>query len=308
MNYIEEIVICPVWKMRYLKFNLRILILMAIFILQGCVNSDELPIHIDRRGRAIAATDEGAYYDDYDDYGDGVEGASNGSGRSGYEKVNDPIEKFNRAMFKFNIFLLENIAAPCISFYKKIIPKFIRRMVSNIGERVQDPMILVNSILQLDFMNILKTLGVFTTNMTLGLAGLFDPAKEWFSLEREKRDMGQTLALYGFKGGFFVMAPIFGPYTFRDGFGFTASFYSNPLSFNGFSVGKEGSWTPWYLVAPKYFAAYVDTVDGAVQLNENFVRKAFDPYVFMRDSYLQNRNYNVGKVKDKWTGKNEKEE
>lgn len=251
------------------------------FFLQSCRTS--MPIRIDRKGNALASNDN--YYYDY-------ENEENDS-----DEVGDPLEGFNRVMFTINIFLLENIAAPVISFYKKITNKTIRDMISNFGNRIQDPMILVNSILQLDIKNTGKTLAVFTTNMIIGCLGLFDPAKSLFSLEREKRDLGQTLALYGFGGGFFVMAPIFGPYTFRDGFGFTASFYANPLSYNGMSIAKEGSWTPWYLVAPKYFAQYVDIVDGAVILNDNFVQKAFDPYIFMRDSYIQNRNYNINKIR-----------
>lgn len=255
--------------------------LLASFFLQSCHTS--MPIRIDKHGNALASNVD--YYYDY-------EGEENND-----DEVGDPLEGFNRVMFSINIFLLENIAAPVISFYKKITNQTVRDMVSNFGNRIQDPMILVNSILQFDIRNTGKTLAVFVTNMTIGCLGLFDPAKSLFSLEREKRDLGQTLALYGFNGGFFVMAPIFGPYTFRDGFGFTASFYTNPLSYNAMSIAKEGSWTPWYLIAPKYFAQYVDTVDGVVSLNENFVQKAFDPYIFMRDSYLQNRNYNINKIR-----------
>ena len=266
-----------------LKFKI-LLILFVSLILQGCQTTE--PIRIDRRGRAIASNDN---YDDLYNYSVYEEGYT----------ISDPLESMNRVFFKFNVFLLENVSDPVISFYKKNVNEAIRDSISNVGERIQDPMILFNSLLQLDFVNASKTFFVFIANMTVGCLGLFDPAKKLFSVEREKRDLGQTLAYYGVGNGIFVMAPIFGPYSFRDGFSLTASFYINPLSYNGFSIATEKSWTPWYLVTPKYFAQYVNTVDGAVDLNKNFVQRSFDPYIFVRDSYVQNRRYNINKIKNR---------
>ncbi len=262
--------------------NFRILVIFSFcIILQSCQTT--MPIRIDKRGNALASASDYSEYD-YDDFGEST-------------TISDPFETVNRAIFKFNVFLLENVAAPVISFYRNNTNEKIQEMVSNVGNRVQDPMILLNSIMQLDFINASKTFFVFVSNMTIGCLGFFDPAKNLFSVEREKRDLGQTLAYYGVGNGFFVMAPIFGPYSLRDGFGLAASFYTNPVAYNGFSVLTENSWTPWYLIAPKYFAQYIDTVDGAVELNKNFVQRSFDQYIFVRDGYVQNRNYIINKIK-----------
>ncbi len=262
--------------------SFRILTFLSFcLLLQSCQTTT--PIRIDRRGNAIASASD---YDDYDyeDFGKST-------------TISDPFETINRSIFSFNVFLLENLATPIMNFYKENTNETAREIISNIGNRVQDPMILLNSILQLDFINAGKTLLVFTTNMTIGFLGLFNPAKSLFSIERDKRDLGQTLAYYGVGNGFFVMVPIFGPYSLRDGFGLTTSFYINPVAYNGFSIFTDRSWTPWYLVAPKYFAQYVDTVDGAIELNKNFVQRSFDPYIFVRDGYVRNRNYVINKIK-----------
>lgn len=263
--------------------NYKVLLVLAFCVLLSSCQTT-MPIRIDRRGNALASAD------DYIDYGyEGIDSTV----------INDPFEKLNRSIFKFNIFVLENIASPVVGFYRRNTNTTIQEIISNIGNRVQDPMILVNSILQFDIANASKTFFVFLANMTVGCLGLFDPAKKLFSVERDKRDLGQTLGFYGIGNGFFVMVPFFGPYSFRDGFGFTASFYVNPIAYNGFSILKEKSWTPWYLVAPKYFAQYVDTVDGAVELNKNFVQRSFDPYIFVRDGYVQNRNYIINKIRER---------
>ena len=217
----------------------RVLIILSFcLLLPSCQTT--VPIRIDRHGNALASASDYDEYD-YDDFGKST-------------TISDPFETVNRYIFSFNVFLLENVADPVVSFYKENTNETAREIISNIGERVQDPMILLNSVLQLDFVNAGKTLLVFTTNMTIGFLGLFNPAKSLFSIERDKRDLGQTLAYYGIGNGFFVMAPIFGPYSLRDGFGLAASFYTNPVSYNGFSILTDKSWTPWYLVPPKYFA------------------------------------------------------
>lgn len=262
------------------KFKILTIISFCL-LLQSCQTST--PIRIDRHGNAVASASDHNEYD-YDGFGKST-------------TISDPFETINRSIFSFNVFLLENLATPIINFYKDNTNETAREIISNIGERVQDPMILLNSILQLDFINAGKTFLVFTKNMTIGFLGLFNPAKSLFSIERDKRDLGQTLAYYGIGNGFFVMVPIFGPYSLRDGLGIATSFYINPMTYNGFSILKNESWTPWYLVIPKYFAQYVNTVDGAIELNKNFVQRSFDPYIFVRDSYVWNRSYVINKIK-----------
>jgi phospholipid-binding lipoprotein MlaA len=202
--------------------------------------------------------------------------------------IGDPLEGFNRQIFAYNIYLLQHVAKPVVEFYHTYTNKAIRNMVNNLGNRMRDPMIFLNSLLQLDWGNSLKTLITFSTNMTIGCFGLWDPAKNLLGLVRENRTLGQTLALWGVNEGFFLMVPLLGPYTFRDGFGLAASFYMDPIAHNGFSLLRQGSWTNDFLLLPKYFVMYVDKANGAITLNDNFVQKSFDPYVFLKYSYRSN--------------------
>jgi phospholipid-binding lipoprotein MlaA len=212
--------------------------------------------------------------------------------------IRDPLEGLNRVIFAFNSFLMKNAIDPLIGLYKFVAGKFLRNMISNLGNRLNDPMIFLSSLLQLDLNNAGNTLMVFGTNMTFGCLGLFDPAKNIFGLERENRTIGQALALYGVNEGFYVMLPFFGPSTLRDGIGLATSFYVDPLSYNGLAAGGERkSLTPKYLVIPKYFAQYIDTMDSAVTLDAVFIQKSLDPYVFARYSYMSGLGYSIGKLR-----------
>jgi ABC-type transporter lipoprotein component MlaA len=83
------------------------------------------------------------------------------------------------------------------------------------------------------------------------------------------------------------MVPFFGPRTTREGIGSLASLYADP-----FDTDKH-----FYLLPPKYFAMYIDTVDNAVTLNEDFIQMSFDPYIFTRYSYTSNLDYRLSNLK-----------
>jgi phospholipid-binding lipoprotein MlaA len=236
---------------------------------------------MDRRFTGVAAFVEEAeeVENSTEDYGYGEEDA-----------VGDPLEDINRIIFSFNIFILENVADPAIKLYRAVTNEFFRDIVSNVGKRLQDPLILANSLLQADLDNGGRTVMVFATNMTVGCLGLFDPAKNFFGLERENRTFGQTLALYGVGKGFYIMLPFFGPRTTREGISSLLSFYADP-----FPVDMSKN---FYLLPPKYLALYVDTIDNAIILNRDFVQMSFDPYIFTRYSYLSNLEYRMNNLKE----------
>ncbi|MDR3078772.1 MAG: VacJ family lipoprotein [Rickettsiales bacterium] len=212
--------------------------------------------------------------------------------------IEDPLEGVNRAMFSFNSFLLRNVTGPLVDFYKAVTNRFFRDMVSNLGNRLNDPVVLLSSLLQFDVENVGNTLAVFAVNMTLGCFGLFDPAGSLFDLHRENRTIGQVLALYGFDEGFYVVLPFFGPSNLRDGIGLATAFYVDPLASNGLSLGgRRGSWTPNYLLGPKYFVQYIDMMDGAVTLDTIFIQSSLDPYVFARYGYASNLRHSSARLK-----------
>ena len=220
--------------------------------------------------------------------------------------IKDPLEKINRKIFSFNIFILDYVGEPLIKFYNTITNQFIRDRLSNFGDRFFDPLTLINSILQLDYKNSFKTIATFTTNMTIGVFGLFNPA-EHFGFYRERRTFGQTLAYYGVGNGIYLMLPFFGPSTLREGTGMLLGVAVDPFSFNllGFD-GDIGDLTPNELLVPKYVGGYSGKVDGAIKLNEQFLEKSFDPYIFARDSYIQNLHYKNINLKNNNEVENEK--
>ncbi|MDR1499277.1 MAG: VacJ family lipoprotein [Rickettsiales bacterium] len=200
--------------------------------------------------------------------------------------IKDPFEKFNRKILTFNMFFLDNVAKPLSKAYKAVTNQFIRDRLSNFGSRFSDPIILINSLLQFDLKNSAKTVGTFGINMTIGLFGLFNPAKH-FGLYRENKKFGETLAFYGVGNGFYLMLPFLGPTTLRNGVGQIAEFYLDPFFFNKLNIIDKGDLTPDKLTIPKFVGQYAEQVGLSSDLSEKFLKKAFDPYIFLRESYLQ---------------------
>ena len=283
-------------KMKLIKYNFLIYFLLVFcfinynnIVVADSINIKQEVIKNDDINDDVTDDFDDSFYDDID-------------GEINTISINDPLEKINRKLFTLNVFLLDNFVAPIINGYTFIIPKFIRDCLSNFGDRFFDPMVLINSILQLDYINSFKTLATFTTNMTIGIFGLFNPA-EHFGFYREKRTFGQTLYFYGIGSGIFLMVPFVGPTTLRDGVGILVNYAVDPFSFNLLQFdGRSGDLTPNELLIPKYVGGYSDKFESSVKLNKDFLKKSFDPYIFMRDSYLQNleyKNKNIKRLGDK---------
>ncbi len=222
------------------------------------------------------------YNEDYDEYYN--------IDNKNTEKISDPFEKLNRKMFDFNIYLLNNVGEPVTNGFKFVFPDFFRERFANFGDRFLDPIVLLNSILEFDFVNSAKTIATFVTNMTIGIFGLFNPAK-YFGFYREKRTFGDTMYFYGIGNGFYIMLPFLGPTTTREGIGMAADFFANPLSWNILKIHKNKSLTPDRLKIPQYIGKYESELETAINLNNQFLKKSFDPYIFLRESYLQNLIY-----------------
>jgi phospholipid-binding lipoprotein MlaA len=231
---------------------------------------------------------ETANYDIYDD--EYYENEENNSIKS---MISDPFEKFNRKILSFNLTFLDNVVDPFLQGYRFITPKFVRKMINNLGSRITDVSTLIYSISALDYKNSARTVGVFGINMTIGLFGLFDPAAK-LGLTRRAVSLGDVLGRYNIGGGLYLVLPFVGPTTLRDGAGSIGNVFIDPLKYNGLELGKtEHSWTPDDMIVPKYFIEYVGTAEGADKLNKTFIKKSFDPYVFIKNSYIENKNYKI---------------
>lgn len=147
-------------------------------------------------------------------------------GPDGYSDI-DPLEPINKAIFYFNGALDYIVFEPISKTYAEIMPDEVEEAFGRAFDNLGLPLTFINDILQFDLENASTTLARFVINSTIGIAGLFDVAKE-FGLEPHKADFGQTLHRYGFGDGIYIVLPLFGPTTLRDGIGFGVDFAIDP--------------------------------------------------------------------------------
>jgi len=207
---------------------------------------------------------------------------------SGKPDPRDPWERFNRASFKFNDALDRAIARPVAKGYVKVVPRVVRTGVHNALSNLNTVPTIINDALQGKFRQAGHDSARFLLNSTLGLGGLFDPASS-AGLEYNDEDLGQTLGKWGMKSGPYLMLPILGPSTVRDAFSRAADTYIEPV---------------YYLEddSTRYLIRAIDLLDqraGLLELDSQLAR-SFDRYAFIRNAWLQRREYQVkdGNVED----------
>ncbi|MFA5678625.1 MAG: VacJ family lipoprotein [Pseudomonas sp.] len=130
-------------------------------------------------------------------------------------KIHDPIEGFNRRMYRFNGQFDEYIYLPALNAYKTVTPRVVRTGVSNVFANLADVPNLANSLVQGKLKKSGRTTARLLFNTTLGVLGIFDVAKA-MGLPQEPEDFGQTLGYYGVPTGPYLVLPLLGPSTLRD--------------------------------------------------------------------------------------------
>lgn len=142
----------------------------------------------------------------------------------------DPWEKTNRKVFAFNNAVDRFVVKPPTVAYQKTVPVPLRRGVNNFYENLDEPLHFVNALMQGKVDSALRALDRFIINLALGGLGVADEATR-MGLDEQPHDLGQTFAVWGIKSGPFVMVPLFGPFTVRDGLGFAGDLAMNPVRF-----------------------------------------------------------------------------
>lgn len=200
-----------------------------------------------------------------------------GCASNGHPK--DPIEPFNRGMQKFNDTLDDYLMKPVAKGYQWITPSFVDRGVTNFFSNLGDIAVTVNDVLQFKLMDGGQDIARFFVNTTVGVAGLMDVATK-IGLEKHNEDFGQTLAVWGVPEGFYLVLPFLGPSTPRDAVGSVADGFMNPIS---------------YTIFPARIALYglktIDTRADLLSSTEILDEAALDRYAFIRNAYLQRREY-----------------
>lgn len=196
------------------------------------------------------------------------------------EEINvDPWEGFNRAMFNFNDGLDTYALKPVAKGYKAVMPDMAEEGVSNFFGNLSDIGTMINNLLQGKFEHAGQDLARVTFNSTIGLAGLIDVATP-MGIEKHDEDFGQTFGYWGAGSGPYLVLPFFGPTTVRDGIGMVPDTLTDPV----YHVDDNGARNALYLTR---------VVDGRARLLESEKLISGDKYTFIRDAYLQKREFAI---------------
>jgi len=220
------------------------------------------------------AEEEGEYDDEYDDDDEYAE-------QEDVELIPDPFIEMNTGFYHFNDKMYFWVLKPVSRGYGFIIPEELRMAIRNVFYNVRFPVRFINCLLQGKVRKSGYEFGQFFINSTAGFLGLANVAANYPELQPSKEDLGQTFAVWGFDNGAYLTLPFFGPSSLRDGLGRLGDTFLDPI---------------WWLFDDIWVSLAIragETVnDVSMRIGEYEALKeaAIDPYVMLRNAYVQNRN------------------
>ncbi len=220
--------------------------------------------------------DEDFEEDSFDEYDDEVEGS---------QMVADPLYYFNYAMYSFNDFLYFYALKPVAQGYKFIVPSPVRRGINNFFFNLLFPVRFINTIFQGKLPEALDEMGVFLANSTVGILGFNQFAQKHLNLKTSDEDLGQTLGSYTIGDGFYLVLPILGPSTLRDAIGRAGDWFITPLNYV----------EPWELEWGLFIVDRLNRTSFRIGDYEALKEASLDPYVALRNAYIQNRRSEIEK-------------
>ncbi len=216
-------------------------------------------------------TEEEDEYDDEDEYAD----------EEDVELISDPLIGLNTAFYHFNDKMYFWVLKPVSRGYGFVIPEELRLAIRNMFYNVRFPVRFINCLLQGKGRKASYEFGQFFINTTVGFLGMQNVAANYPKLQPSAEDLGQTFAVWGMGNGPFLMLPFFGPSSVRDGAGRLGDTFLDPL---------------WWYFDDIWLSLGIragETVnDVSLRIGEYEALKeaAIDPYVMLRNAYVQNRN------------------
>ncbi len=204
-------------------------------------------------------------------------------GQAEAPQVADPLAPVNRVMYQFNDKLYFWGIKPVTQVYSHVIPEDFRFALSNAFDNLWAPCRMVNELFQLRLKAAGNELIRFVFNSFAGVGGMGDMADKALGIKKQDADFGQTLGHYGIGHGIYLVLPIFGPSSIRDGIGLAADQFMHPLTYV-----RSADITFW----EKSGIAALEKVNNTsfkIGDYESFKEAAIDPYVSMRDAFVQNR-------------------
>ena len=205
-----------------------------------------------------------------------------GCATTGTTTPGDPFERMNRGTHRFNDAVDRAVLKPVATGYRNHVPRLIQTGVDNVLEHLAFPTTIVNDLLQLKIKDTLIDLGRFTVNSTLGIGGLLDPASH-FGIPRNDEDFGQTLGRWGVPAGPYIVLPFFGPSSVRD----APSVYVDAQTDLRVALDLNST-TEWGLAG----LSFINRRAELLPFDPSF-DSAYDRYAFIRNAWLQRREYQV---------------
>ena len=199
------------------------------------------------------------------------------AGEAAVPPLPDPLQGMNRSFFGFNDKMYFWFLRPVARTYKAVVPHRARVGVRNAFSNLGAPARSLCCLLQGDLKGSGNELARFGVNTTVGVLGLYDPAKHWLKIQIRNEDFGQTLGYWGLGMGSYINLPVAGPSCTRDAVGLVVDAALNPLTFLP-GVGIISQVNKASLTLGEY---------------EVFKKATLDPYVAMRDAYNQHRRHAV---------------
>lgn len=193
----------------------------------------------------------------------------------------DPWESSNRKVHEFNRKLDRRVMKPVARAYVRTVPRRMRQGVTNVFDNLQEPIVALNLLVQGHGQKATESGFRFLLNSTIGLAGIFDVASAG-KVPEYRGDFGQTFALWGWQRSRYVVLPVFGPSSVRDGLARVVNSQISPIN----TVGTRK-------LGPGVGVLYGITSRAAALPNEAFAENAADEYLLLRDVYFQRRGCQI---------------
>lgn len=198
---------------------------------------------------------------------------------TGQVAISDPLYYFNYAMYSFNDVFYLGLWEPFAKGYKAVVPTPVRQGVDNFFHNLLFPVRFVNNLLQGEITDACKETGIFIVNSTVGILGLTRVAQEGLDLHTTGEDLGQTLGSYGIGNGFYIVWPFIGPSTFRDSIGLVGDSFLKPVNYV----------EPWEWSVGITAYDNLNATTFRIGDYQSLKEAAIDPYIAIRDAYIQNR-------------------
>lgn len=196
--------------------------------------------------------------------------------------ISDPIEPVNRGIFAFNNFLDIVLIEPIAKGYNKFVPDFMRDGIQNFMRNLRAPLVVANNLLQGNVKGAGTATARFIINTTAGIGGLIDVASTQ-GFEYVPEDFGQTLAVWGFGDGMYIVLPVIGPSSVRDTAGLVGDFMADPVRI--YAENTENDW----IIYTRGAVEAIDTRSRYIKAVRDLRKNSLDYYAAVRSAYAQKR-------------------